>query len=135
MHLTLDFLGETADPELGALRRRLECAARATSSFPLSIAGVGAFGRPPRVLYAHVGGEVRALSALRQRLEVRDLRPYTPHLTLGRVRAGYALRLPALEVQSVTWCASHVTLFRSTLTPSGPRYTALYTAALGGASV
>jgi 2'-5' RNA ligase len=96
IHLTLKFLGEVREelaPELlGALTLALAGAAR----FRLSLEGVGTFPNPAsaRVVWLGVTGEVGRLVALQAAVEQamveagleRDDRPFTPHLTLGRVK-------------------------------------------------
>ena len=70
-----------------------------------------------------------------------DDKPFSGHLTIGRVRqqsssAEMAGLRSALEKTKVglmgTFSAKSVHLFRSDLQPDGPIYTCLFTAALGG---
>lgn len=96
MHLTLEFLGETdvAPSELAAAAAAILPAAPVA----LEVVGLGTFGgRRPRVLWAGVQGAGREeLIAFVDRLEramrklgfARERRGYSPHVTLGRVRAG-----------------------------------------------
>lgn len=138
-HLTLKFLGEVApeaaDRAVGALQR----AAGRQSAFTVRLAGLGAFpgaGRPS-VLWAGVGGGAAELGALAEAVEgemaqdgfPRERRPFSPHLTLGRVREGS--RVPAAIPQALAasagrafgeWRVVRVVLMRSELTPRGPVY-------------
>jgi 2'-5' RNA ligase len=95
LHLTLAFLGELDDARLAAVAPAVEEAAAGVTPFTLSIGALGTFGPPrePRVVWAGVGGALRPLGALQQRLAealtrrsfALDARPYAPHLTLARV--------------------------------------------------
>jgi 2'-5' RNA ligase len=97
LHLTLAFLGELDDARLALVAPAVEEAAEGEAPFTLSIGALGTFGPPsaPRVIWAGVGGALRPLGALQQRLAAAltrrgfalDARPYSPHLTLARVPA------------------------------------------------
>ncbi|MGQ0645403.1 MAG: RNA 2',3'-cyclic phosphodiesterase, partial [Elusimicrobiota bacterium] len=56
MHVTLKFLGETADDRVSAAGAVLETCASSTAAFPVEIGGLGVFPseRAPRVLWAGV---------------------------------------------------------------------------------
>lgn len=93
LHLTLRFLGELAPARVQEVRAALR-EARWPARFELYHRGLGAFparGRP-RVLWS--GCEGVGLAALRDAVEdslagagvPRDVRAFTPHVTLARVR-------------------------------------------------
>ena len=96
IHLTLKFLGTVAVDRIGEITRAMEAAARGISPFHLEVKELGVFPNLRRVQVAWVGvsGEVDKLSQLQQRIEsnLADLgfaaesRPFTPHLTLARLR-------------------------------------------------
>jgi 2'-5' RNA ligase len=90
-HLTLRFLGEVADPGPVVAAARAACAAAAP--LELSLGALGSFGA--RVLWAGIEGPgapalVDLVGALEQALAplgfAAEGRPYSPHVTLGRVR-------------------------------------------------
>lgn len=136
MHLTLFFVGETE--RVSAVKAALQPVHAAP--FDLLLSGVGRFPagsrRPPRVLWAGFAPQP-ALLALQAQVAAAltalgfppDDRPYTPHLTLARVKAEQPL--PAAE----RFLAAHAdfragpvrveafTLYASDLTPQGARYT------------
>jgi 2'-5' RNA ligase len=123
-HLTLVFLADVPDEGLPELEHRLGSAADRHGPARLSIAGGGRFG--DRVLFAKITGDVDGLrrlaasvqaAARRTGLEVDD-RPYRPHLTLARARAGAELRALVGDVNAfsgVEWVAEEIELVQSRL--------------------
>jgi len=95
-HLTLKFLGNVAVDRIDEITRAIEEAARGISPFHLEVKELGVFPNLRRVQVAWVGvsGEVDKLSQLQQRTESNlarlgfapESRPFTPHLTLARLR-------------------------------------------------
>lgn len=95
-HLTLKFLGSINTDMVGSITIALEEAVRGISPFHLETRGVGTFPNLKRVQVVWVGitGEVDRLSQLQQRIEsslsplgfTPESRPFTPHLTLARLR-------------------------------------------------
>jgi 2'-5' RNA ligase len=150
IHLTLKFLGETPANRQAAITAAVTEAAKGHKPFGLTLEGAGCFPntRKPRIVWAGLGGEIKALHALRDAVEriVSPLgyptedRPFSPHLTLGRARqeAGMAA-LAALGAQIeklnvgklAAWQVEGISLMRSELKPSGAAYTQLAYAALG----
>ena len=94
LHLTLSFLGEVEGPAEERLRLAL-CDVR-VPSFLLLLCGVGVFksGKRPSVVWAGVGKGHPHLSALHRRIQDAvlhagldaDLKPFHPHITLGRAK-------------------------------------------------
>jgi 2'-5' RNA ligase len=95
LHLTLRFLGAAIDSALLApFADALGAIASATTPFAIDARGTGAFPnlRRPRVVWA--GLESADLPALAVKIETAavrcglaaEKRPYSPHLTIGRVR-------------------------------------------------
>ena len=144
MHLTLRFLGEVPDEKAGdvlaALRDPMPMA-----PFDVAWQGLGAFPPkgPPRVLWVGAGdgrpGLIELEHAVSARLEPlgfeRESRPYSPHLTLARVREAGGLRTSALfegiaESGIGTTTVDAITLFQSKLSPKGPTYVVMQRTAL-----
>jgi 2'-5' RNA ligase len=96
IHLTLKFLGNIGRDTVGGITTALEEAARGIHPFRLEARGLGAFPGLKRVQVVWVGvtGEVDRLRQLQQRIEsnlaplgfVPESRPFTPHLTIARLR-------------------------------------------------
>jgi 2'-5' RNA ligase len=150
IHLTLKFLGNIAEARVPAVVEAVRGAAAGVGHFRLGVGGLAAFPnlRAPRVVWVGLGGDLEGLSAL-QRATDRALaalgfppegRPFTPHLTLGRVREtasraerqalGEAVGRLKAEASAPIEVGS-VSLMRSQLTPAGAIYTRLASVALG----
>lgn len=96
IHLTLKFLGNIDVSITGKVTDALEEAVRGVHPFHLGAGGLGVFPSMKRVQVVWVGlsGEVDRLSHLQHRIEsglaplgfARERRPFTPHLTLARIR-------------------------------------------------
>ncbi len=148
-HLTLKFLGEVPVTQRSTLEQALMQVAADHLPFSLQTGSLGCFPNTarPRVVWLGLQGNLNALVALRDAVEARiaplgyptENRPFSPHLTLGRVQPEAArtdvqhlgnLIATHLAPNLQTWSVSHVTLFRSELRPSGAVYTALCQAAL-----
>jgi len=151
VHLTLKFLGNIAQDRVPPIVAATAQAAQGVTPFQLEIGGLGAFpsmGRP-QVLWVAIEGEVEGLIALQQGVDqalvalgfAPESRPFTPHLTLGRLRerASPAERKrigglmmatefeggPAMDVKEIS-------LMRSTLTPQGAIYNRIASIELKG---
>jgi 2'-5' RNA ligase len=144
LHVTIRFIGHVDDERSDAIRAALALPL-AVEPFDMTIAGVGTF--PPRgaarVVWAGLTmGRDRLMAIegmLSERLTrigvPREERPYSPHLTLARVRDAAGLRSAALvdHVRDMTLGTIRVdaiTLFESRLSPKGPTYVALQRTAL-----
>ncbi len=96
IHLTLKFLGNIAVDRTGEVTRVMEEAVQGISPFHLEVKDLGVFPNLRRVQVAWVGisGEVDKLSQLQKYIEsalaplgfAPESRPFTPHLTLARLR-------------------------------------------------
>ena len=96
IHLTLKFLGSIAVDRISEITRAMEEATQGIFPFHLEVKDLGVFPNLRRVQVAWVGisGEVDKLSQLQQYLEsnlarlgfASESRPFTPHLTLARLR-------------------------------------------------
>ena len=146
LHLTLKFLGEIEQARIPSLSQASMRAAEHSQSFKLTIEGTGAFPSRglPRVLWLGVVDSTGALSHLQTRLEEecagegfkREERPFSPHLTVGRVRAPQgAHELGRLHREkgfnSAEFEVNEIYLMRSELGPGGSRYTVISRHELG----
>ncbi|MDA0336736.1 MAG: RNA 2',3'-cyclic phosphodiesterase [bacterium] len=146
-HLTLRFLGDTETARVAALTRLVDGVATMAAPFQLEFGSPGVFpaNGPAKVLWMGLqpdAGEAQ-LRLLQQRLErgLQDLgweaetRPYRPHLTLGRVRAGSHQPLHdwhRAAAATHSFPVTEILLMRSELHPAGARYNRVYAAPLVG---
>ncbi len=142
VHLTLKFLGDVREELLDDIRAVLEKVCAGHAPFEAALAGLGAFpsARRARILWAGVGEGSGRLRSLATDLDTglaslgfeRERHPYTPHMTLGRVRGKPAkLQLPPVFIDS-KFRVESIELVESVLSPEGPVYETLSTFALAG---
>lgn len=143
-HLTLAFLGDTAPAQVVQVCDGLEQVARTNRPVPLRLDQLGVFphARRPRVFWVGVHDDSGALHALQQAVAAMltplgwapDRRPFTGHLTLGRVRDGARVAPPpdGVPVAQADATIASVFLYRSELRRDGARYTVLHRAELVG---
>ncbi len=148
IHLTLKFLGDVSPSTVELLIRMLTAEASQHPSFDIHIAGLGTFPslRRPRVIWIGVRAPA-ALEALQRNLEAAtarmgfpiEERPFSPHLTLGRVKQtvgpaeAQKIRAALEGTQIGDLGNSHIDavhLFKSDLKPTGSVYTRLFSAPL-----
>ena len=150
IHLTLAFLGELDAASLEQARQATAAAAQQVKPFSYHLTHIGTFGSPrqPRVVWMGIEEKSTSLShlhrILNQELAQRDFvtenRPFSPHLTLARVKN--ALSPDELErLQSILaekrFISSHeypvnsINVMKSDLLRSGAEYTCLQAYPLG----
>jgi 2'-5' RNA ligase len=148
LHLTLKFLGGVEPERLAGVTAALEGAAARVAPFELALRGLGAFPSPdrPRVVWAGAHTGAAAVAALAARIDdalgsldfPREVRAFSAHVTLGRVResrraAGLGAALAAGAGRDFgRFRVEQIALMRSDLSPRGSRYTALACWPLGG---
>jgi len=134
LHLTMSFIGEVNAEREERLRETL--ATVQVPAFFLPIKGAGTFGgERPSVVWAGVGKGHPHLFALHQHIQDAvlhaglepDLKPFHPHITLGRARGvSRATLKPFLrryaETEFDQWKVTTFTLFSSRLAPEGSVY-------------
>jgi RNA 2',3'-cyclic 3'-phosphodiesterase len=143
IHVTVRFIGDADETKTQAIRSALGPTIDAPV-FDVTIDGVGAFPPkgPLRVVWAGLtdgrNGLLEVERAVSQRLETlvpAEDRPYSPHLTLARVKepAGLA-RAPLFEGLADrhfgTVHVDAITLFESRLSPKGATHVPLQRTAL-----
>ncbi len=152
IHLTLKFLGDVSETNLDLLKKLLKSEAAVHPAFEFSVGELGAFPtmRRPRVIWVNVQAPAELLNLQRgidhetARLGyAREDRPFSPHLTLGRVsRNANANDLRRISEELSSFKVGFigaanvqlVHLYRSDLQPSGAVYTLLDSAGLAASS-
>jgi RNA 2',3'-cyclic 3'-phosphodiesterase len=137
-HITLNFLGYVPETHLTAISDVGRQAAQGTRAFELEFRGVGAFpnARRARVLWMGLGTGEAPLADLRATLasglqaigfEPED-RPFSPHLTLARLKVPAKLEDVVRSFANQRFGRVQVAdlrLMRSDLRPGGPIYSVL----------
>lgn len=141
IHLTLKFLGSISRDDVERISQSIAPAIAGWEPFEVRVQGMGCFPNPrnPRVVWLGMDRGKENLISLQQAVEKRmaelsfppEGRPFSPHLTLGRVRSprgkgGLAQAIEKhRETEVGTFQVREVFLFRSELRPSGAVYTKL----------
>jgi len=148
LHLTLKFLGDVSSTNIPFLTQMLTQEAAQHPGFSLQIGGLGSFPNSRRARVIWIGIQAPAeLEVLQRSIESAaarlgysaEERPFSPHLTIGRVKQN----LSAVDQQKLRAAleATHVGqigrtnitavhLFKSDLQPTGSIYTRLFSAPL-----
>lgn len=148
MHLTLKFLGDTPISKLEELKGYLVEETARQKPFEIAVGGIGVFGgfSRPRVIWVGVqdNGGLASLqrcveTAARRMGSDPERRPFSPHLTLGRVQQRISrserarIREMVLAHEKLDFGKMQVNslhLFESQLKPSGAVYRSLYSTKL-----
>lgn len=154
LHITLRFLGNVPQERSVIVERAIHSAARPSTAFTLTVSGPRAFpnGRAPRVLWMGIERDAgyRALETLAsqvdQALVTEGLQftssTFSPHITFGRTRdriskerrsaiADTLQRVQALGPDPISFAVQKITVIRSELLASGPRYSPMCEVRLG----
>ncbi len=142
IHLTLKFLGDVQAGQMDVIAAAAERAAMDACAVPVTVQNLGAFPhfRRPRVLWAGIQERSGVLNRLQQQIEMelaqlgypREERPFSPHLTLARVKdfaASQAVvaRFQKLTFAPVTFRPAAIIVMRSDLRPEGAVYSPMRT--------
>jgi len=147
LHLTLKFLGQVEEGRLGAIGEAIAAAATGSGPIRLVFEGLGAFPSPraARVVWIGLSHGAEALAKLQTRVEAgleslgfaREVRPFTAHLTLGRVRSPahreqLACALTSTPAEALgEMVLDRIDLMKSDLSVAGARYSTLQSFPLG----
>jgi 2'-5' RNA ligase len=136
LHLTVHFLGEVGVRRLPALRAALAQPLH-LAPFDVEFGGLGVFPTDgePRVVRLVIASGAGGLAAMHYELGTRlgkigfqvEARPYTPHLTLARIRSSTSVSLGAVfDTLSIDPIGpsriDHADLYRSQASPAGSTY-------------
>lgn len=151
LHLTVVFLGDTDTNCINQMVAAVENSLRGMTPFTLEFAGPGFFpgSKNPKVLWLGVGGGLNNFRELHRRMQSAltplgfpsESRPFSPHLTLARIRSPRECEalvrrvncLPKIEISGVK--VGSVDLMRSELLPKGPVYRTLAQVTLNSAGL
>ncbi len=142
MHVTIKFLGEVEDSLVGEVKSVLEEPLADVPEFEVSLEGLGCFPSRgvPRVLWVGILQGAEDMIALDKIVESalepvgfeREKRPFSPHITLARVKRGVRPRRigDLMKESSAAAFGSqkvrYVSLIQSVLRPEGAVYTPVH---------
>jgi 2'-5' RNA ligase len=150
IHLTLKFLGNIPPDMVSRITSAIEAAAREIKPLSIRVSGLGTFPNLNRVNIIWVGliGDIERLTLLQKGIDIKlsslgfksENRPFTPHLTIARVREhvskeerrqlGHLIDGTSFDTHlPVDVKAVH--LMRSQLTREGPIYNIISSVNLG----
>ena len=147
LHLTLAFLGDTEPGLIGPMEAAVNNNIQGFAPFELCFGSPGFFPATgsPRVLWLGIRGEVGKLKILQLKVQsaltnvgfVPESRPFSPHLTLARIKSPVGTEALQARVKSMAHMSIEgslsvgaVELMQSRLGPGGPVYNPLVRVAL-----
>jgi 2'-5' RNA ligase len=148
IHLTLKFLGEIDEDLVEKIHSILDEVAGKNCPFKLGLTNLGAFPKLqyPRVIWIGMVGDQKVIDIAKDLEEQMvkigipaESRPFSSHITLGRLRSGLNRKALIEKLESLNkkftppypeFNLHSLTLFKSTLTPQGPIYEALFSSPL-----
>lgn len=145
MHLTLKFIGDTPNSKIEGITGTLSEISEEFKPFEAKLLDFGVFpnAHSPKIIWVGLDDNFRILPNMAGIIEgkmqkwgfKREHRPFTPHLTLARIRSRVDARLLKEKMDSLkgyfddkktSFPISHISLIKSTLTLSGPLYDLLF---------
>lgn len=155
LHLTLNFLGDVPDRQVGSVCEVVARVAREFEPFECSLGSLGAFPKStrPRILWVGIGDRselfVRMHYALQEALEPLDIEHdrmrFFPHITIARIRDGVRWTDEAVEMvessgsggladscRGTRFLMESLTVYSSYPEREGSVYTPMAHVALGG---
>ena len=140
LHLTLHFFAKIEQETLEKLKVSVLSVMGCQRSFQVEVKGLGAFPNPhrPRVIWLGLEprGQLEQLHratgrCLRQAGLTTDSRPYSPHLTIGRLRGGkpdLTKRFISMQQKTIEPLnVDRLILYESRLRPEGAQHIPLLT--------
>jgi 2'-5' RNA ligase len=140
IHLTLKFLGDVGALKIARVCAAVENAIQGEEAFPIEVGGTGCFpsAQNPRILWIGVASPSDKLKQLQTSIEktleamafARENRPFSAHLTLGRVKSRLNARRLVEELaeagsEKLSFQVSKIAVMRSDLKAKGAVYTPL----------
>jgi 2'-5' RNA ligase len=147
IHITLKFLGNVPGERIYIITETVQMAVSKTEPFSLSIEGIGAFPNihRPRVLWVGAKQGAETLIQIARNIDQglsgqgfkREKRPFSPHLTLGRIKSPEGITrlmdtFSSLSFYGGSFDIANINVMKSDLKPHGAEYTTLHTIKLQG---
>ncbi|MDY6843297.1 MAG: RNA 2',3'-cyclic phosphodiesterase [Thermodesulfobacteriota bacterium] len=141
IHLTMKFFGDIYEEDIERIAQVIHPLAARYQPFELTLCNLGTFpdGNRPRVVWLGITSCGDMVLQLQQEIEdtlsaigfLREKRPFSPHLTLGRVkgRKNVARLVETIQMKRTykggCFLVDKLILFKSDLRPTGALYTPL----------
>ena len=140
LHVTLKFLGEVKEELLPQAEKILSGLSSLCKPFRIKTSSLGCFPdiKRPRVLWLGItpmDKPIEIITYLDKELAKagfipEDRKPH-PHITLARIRSSKNVNnlknaIDSLKIEEKEWLVSEVSLFKSTLSSSGPVYQEIF---------
>jgi 2'-5' RNA ligase len=137
IHITLKFLGETAESKVPTIVEAMNGAAQGIEPFTVSLRGAGAFPSKNRMRVVWVGlNDTLPMGTMATRLDEslsqqgfeRERRPFAPHLTVARAKVESSNPTVRQIIENNaqndfgTIFVDRIRLKKSVLTKCGPQY-------------
>lgn len=136
MHITLAFLGKTPMDKIKQISAVMELVSDKLDPFIVNLKGTGFFpnDHEPKILWIGVE-KSPSLYFLKKEIDTGlenikvkfDKKPFSPHLTLGRVKESLNLHLNTLPDFQASFLVKNISLVKSELLREGPIYSNLFT--------
>ena len=140
IHVTLQFFAALLPTQVNQVKLIIQNFFPLIESFPSTLAEIGAFSSWNRARVIWLGLDLRSGEIMKQATQVFNeectkqgiavdrTRPFSPHLTLARLKNPVSI-LPQQLFQPTCYTTSirQVSFYQSTLTPRGPIYSPLIT--------
>ena len=150
VHLTLKFLGNVEEERIESIAAAVARACDGGTPIDMTLGEAGAFPnvKHPRVFWLGINESSGRLLTLQRNIESalaqfdfpKDERPFSPHLTLGRVKhldepEKIARALSVYRPPALSFTVDEVAVMKSELLQAGAAYTPLHKIKLNGAEV
>ena len=142
IHITLKFLGDVNTEQINSVKQALSNCTHNTRPFKVELSQLGAFPNieHPRTLWVGLKDHKQKLSRMAVSLEKAlgkigfqgDQRPFSPHITIGRIRSSNNIDALSKSMsnypisENCIQTISKIILFQSILSSEGPIYEPLY---------
>ena len=139
LHITLAFLGEISSNKILSVQKMLTDISKKHTSFSIKFSGLGFFPnlKNPRVFWIGIKEQPelwRLKNAIDRGLDILnisyDKKPFSPHLTIGRLKSRTKIESEKLEQVDfkTSFLVKEIHLMKSELSSSGPTYMSLHRA-------
>lgn len=143
IHLTVKFLGNVELEKASAIGALLDKLFPHQATFEMTLDEIGCFPSlgAPRVVWAGLRNADKTLERIVQTTEEelykmgfeKEVRPFTAHATLGRIRSPRNRTALSLKIEDINrdfkkerFQIDNITLFESRLSPKGPAYSIIH---------